>query len=142
MKTLLAASLFAFALASPALAQSTGTTTPSSDAGIVRSGAEAVGDASILPGGAVGNDAAAGTVGNGTATGSGGTVDGGTTRSVTPGVSIPNATLPNVNRPGTGIDGAVTPRSSGGIPNSLNGSGSGVPGSTSTGPASGGSSAF
>lgn len=135
MKTLLVASLLALGLASPVLAQSNDPGVAGSDAGIAgaRTGAEAVGDASILPG-------AAGSA-------AGGSVDGSTTRSVAPSVSIPdvsvpNATLPNVNRPGTGIDGTITPRSSGSIPNSLNGNGAGVPGSTSTGPAAGGSSGY
>jgi hypothetical protein len=176
MKTLLAASLLSLSLAAPALAQSANGT-------VGQSGADAVGNASILPGtaggggstGTGGSAGGSGTIGSGGSVIDNGSIDRGTTQSTvpdvtvpnagspgegatgdnggtdaidpgttqsTPSTSIPNATLPNLNQPGTSTGSGVAPRSSGGIPNSLNGNGAGVPGSTSTGPSGGGSSAY
>lgn len=118
MKTLLAASLLAAALATPALAQST-------DGTIGRTSSEAVGDASILPGGAVPggtstdiiSDDASGSAGSRTGLGS---IDRGTTQSTVPDVSIPNA----------GISGQATPGDNGiGTPMG-SGTGAGMSGST------------
>lgn len=136
-RPVLAAPLLALAMALPAAAQSAD---PNGGDSVMRSGAAAVGDASILP------DAGANTVlpqADGGASMS--TIDGGTTRSVSPSLSLPDTTLPGSTpsdttqpgsgQPGSGISGTVAPRTGGGISNSLGGA-------TSTGPTSGGSSAY
>lgn len=166
MKTLLAASFLAISFAAPALAQSADGTIGRSgaaavdDASILPGAGSSSGNASTglsgdgvsgsggtidsgttqstVPDATIPNASATGQGASGDNGGSGGALDRGTTQSTTGG-EISNATRPNLNQPGTSLDSGVAPRSSGGIPNSLNGSG--VPGSTA-GSASGGSSAY
>ncbi len=143
MNKLLLTSALVLGLAAPALAQSSNV-----------SPSDAVGNASILPGGGSGasnvlpaDPGQSSTLPNrnGGSGGSAAGLDNGTTQSLSPNATAPNTMTPNgttsnLNQPGTSLNGGVVPNSSGSIPNSLNNNG--VPGSTSTGPAGGGSSAY
>lgn len=137
MKSVLLASALALGLAAPALAQSTSVSPTDSNISVTgrQSGQQAVDDASILPP-------------------ADGGVDASTTQSISPGANLPganvpgssntslvNSTTPQVGAPSTSVDGGLTPRAGGAIQGTT-GTGTGVPGSTTAGPAAGGNGAF